>query len=112
MTAIGTTRQVMADAWKALGAYVAACTAAPGTAATLANEVAGGGYARLATTWSSGTTGTVTGTQVLLSVPATTVTHGAVCVSAGGNQFDNADITDTTFNNPGIIVMTPSFAVT
>ena len=112
MVALTTTRQVLADAWKALGVYVGASTTNSGAAATPAGEISGGGYARVATTWSSSGTGGVTGTQVLISVPAITAVWGFVAVSAGGNQFDNADITDTAFSTPGQLVLTPSFTVT
>ena len=117
MVALGTTRQALADAYKALGNYFAACTGSPGTTSTVANETSGtggsGAYARLQGTWSSGSTGTLSCTNVILSVPAATFTFGALCSAAtGAAQLDNAAITSTVFAAPGQLVFTPSYAQT
>lgn len=114
---IATTRQILADAYKGVGNYFAACTGDPGTTSTVANETSGtggsGAYARLPGTWASGTTGTLTCTNVILSVPAATFTYGAVCSAAtGATQTDNAQITSTAFASPGQLVFTPSYTQT
>lgn len=113
--AIAATKQTMADAYKNLAAspWFFACTGAPGTAAAPASETSGSGYARVQGTWASGSGGTLTCAQVLLTVGAITATHaGITTASSGGSQVDNADIPDTIFNNPGQLVLAPSFTVT
>lgn len=110
---IPTTRQILADAYKAAGNWFAAATGDPGATTTVANEASGGGYARLQGTWSSGAGGTLTCTNVVLSVAAGTYTYGALCSAvSGATQLDNAAITSTAFANPGQLVFTPGFTVT
>ena len=114
MVAIAASRQTLANAYAGLGTFLAACTGNPGTTSTVANETSGtggnGAYARLPTTWTSGSGGIQTGTQVILSVPAQTFTFGSLCSAAtGATQVDNAAITSTAFSNPGQLVMTPGY---
>ena len=110
---IAASRQTLADAYKGLGNWFAACTGDPGATTTVSNEATGGGYARLQGTWTSGSGGVLTCTNVILSVPAGTFTYGAVCSAATGTtQTDNATITSTVFSNPGQLVFTPGYTQT
>ena len=114
---IAGSRTAMATYYGSRGAHIGATTGAPGSTATPANELATGGYARVATTWGSasdnGTAASILGSAVVLTVPASTVTH-AILASAvsGANMIDWADITDTVFNQAGQLVLTPSYAQT
>lgn len=113
--AIATTRQNLADRYGTLGTYIGTATGAPGTSATPSNESTGGSpaYARKATTWSSGSTGTITGTAVTVDVPASTVTHILLASAvSGANMIDNADVTDIVFSAQGQAVVTPTFTIT
>jgi hypothetical protein len=57
--------------------FISLHTATPGT--TGANEVAGGAYARVATTWGAISAASTTGSQVTINVPAsTTITHWGI----------------------------------
>lgn len=77
------THQAAADGIKALGTWISAHTAAGGT--TGANEATGGSYARRQTTWTSGSTGVVTGSTVNIPVAAGTYVEGGIwsAVTAG-----------------------------
>ena len=117
MVALGATRQLIATYYGTLGNWFAACTGNPGTSSTVANETSGAGgsgaYQRLQGTWSSGSTGSLSCTNVILSVPAATFTFGALCsAQTGAAQLDNAAITSTVFAAPGQLVFTPSYAQT
>lgn len=112
--AIPASRQSLANTYATLGSWIAACTGNPGTTSTVANEVAGGSYARIQTTWTAGSGGIQNGSQVIIAIPAsTTVTFGAVCSAASGaTQTDNASITSTAFASAGQLVATPGFTQT
>jgi hypothetical protein len=110
---VPTTRQNLADRYASLGTFFGTATANPGTSATPANESTGGGYARLATTWSSSSGGTVNGTAITISVPASTITWAIFCSAAtGNNMLDSADVVDTVFSTAGQAVITPTFSIT
>lgn len=72
--------------------YISLHTASPGT--TGANEVTGGSYARVATSWGSISGGSVTGSQVTINVPAsTTIAYwGLWNASSGGNYYDGGQL--------------------
>jgi hypothetical protein len=112
--AVATTRQALADAYKALGAYVGLATGDPGTSATPANELSGGSpaYARVATTWTSATGGVVNGTAVTVHAPASTVTFAFIANGVTGNSMvDKTAITSTTLVSSGDIIVTPSISI-
>lgn len=110
---IAATRQVLADAYKGVGTYFGLATGNPGTTATPANEATGGGYTRVATTWSSGTGGVVNGTAVTISAAAGTYTHALLASAVSGNNMvDNCTITSTVLSAAGQIVLTPTFTIT
>jgi hypothetical protein len=80
--------EALAVAASAQGAWVALHTGPPGK--TGANELTGGSpaYGRKQTTWVAGATdGMVTGSEVEINVPATTITHYSLWTAATGGQF-------------------------
>ncbi|TWS27274.1 hypothetical protein FK530_19195 [Tsukamurella conjunctivitidis] len=114
---IAATRQNLADAYKAKGAYFGLCTGNPGTTTTPANEVTGtgpeGAYTRVQATTTSGSSGTVTYGNVSINAPATgstyTVTHACICTAASGaTQFDWAPLASSQQVGPlgGVITLT------
>lgn len=107
---IATSRQSLADHYQTLGRYFGLCTGDPGTSATPANETSGNGYARIATTWSSGSGGVSNGTPVTINAGADTYTHTPLCSAASGNNMvDWAAIVSTILSAPGQIVLTPTY---
>jgi hypothetical protein len=110
--AVATTKEALADAYIALGAYVSLHTGDPGT--TGANEATGGSpaYARQATTWSADSTddGVRAGTQVTIDVPAGTYTYAGLWTAASGGTFiDKVAITSTVLSAQGQIKVTPTY---
>jgi hypothetical protein len=98
-----------------LGSFIGIATASPGTSPTPTGEASGGSpaYARLATTWSAGTTGVQNGTAVTLNVSAATYTYMLVASSSSGNNMqDNVTITSVVMGAQGQIVVTPTFTQT
>lgn len=70
----------------AAGTYISAHTADPSTGG--ANEVAGGSYARVQTTWGTASGGSRVGSQVSLNIPAsTTVTHWGIWSASTSGTF-------------------------
>lgn len=108
--AIPTSRQALANAYAALGSYLALCTGSPGTSTTVANEASGGSYARVATSWTAGSGGVQNGSATTLNANAATYTYAALCSAATGNtQVDNCAITSTVLSAAGQIVLTPTY---
>lgn len=108
--AIATTRQNLADRYGTLGTFFGLCTGNPGTTTTPANETTGGGYTRVATTWSSATGGVINGTACTVNAVAGTYTHTPLCSAASGaNMIDWAAITSTVLSAAGQIVLTPTY---
>lgn len=83
------TAQNIASEYAALGDFIGLCTGVPGNTSTVFNEAAGGtpGYARQATTWTENTNGTVSGSVVILNLPAGTYPYMIVCSAATGNNM-------------------------
>lgn len=79
------THQAASNAIAALGNYISVHTSAAGTNG--ANEATGGGYTRKQTTWTPGSTGTNTGTEVNIPVPAGTYTEGGIWSAASSGTF-------------------------
>lgn len=89
--------------------YISLHTSSPGT--TGANEVAGGSYARVATTWSSAASSSRAGSAVTINVPAsTTITHfGIWSASSGGTYKRGGPLSASeTFGAAGTYTLTPS----
>lgn len=108
--AVNATKQALADAYTGLGRYISLHTADPGSTGT--SEVTGGSpaYARKQTTWSSGTTGVNTGSQVSIDAPAGAYTYAGIWTAASGGTFiDKIAITLTTLGAQGVVQVTPSY---
>lgn len=87
--------------------FISLHTGNPGT--TGANEVAGGSYIRISTTWGAIAAGSVTGSQVTINVPvSTTITNwGLWDASTSGNYYDGGQLpTAVTFNVAGTYLIT------
>lgn len=109
--AVGNTRQSLADHYGTLGAYVSLHTGNPGS--TGANEASGGGYSRQQTTWSSGSGGTINGSQVEIDVDPGTYNYAGLWSGSGGGAtfIDACPISTTTLGGAGKILVTPKFTV-
>ena len=110
--AVNATKEALADAYIALGAYVSLHTGDPST--TGANEATGGSpaYARKQTTWSADAVddGVRAGTEVTIDVPAGTYTWAGLWSAVSGGTFiDKVDITDTVMSAQGQIKVTPTY---
>lgn len=88
--------------------YISLHTGNLGT--TGANEVAGGTYSRVATTWGAIANGSVTGSQVTIQVPVATITFwGLWDAVSGGNYYDGGPLPSAqTFAVPGSYQLTPT----
>lgn len=91
--------------------YISLHSASPGT--TGANEIAGGSYGRVATTWSAPSGSAQAGSQVSLNVPAsTTIAYFGVWTAAsggtyiGGGPLPNSE----TYTGAGVYLLTPTLA--
>lgn len=112
--AVNSTKETLATAYTALGAWVSLHTSDPGS--TGANEATGGSpaYARKQTTWTAGSSdGIVAGSEVSIDVPAGSFTHAGIWSAAtGGNFIDKVAITATTLGAQGVVKVTPTVTVT
>lgn len=87
--------------------FISLHTGNPGT--TGANEVAGGSYIRVATTWGAISGGSVTGSQVTINVPAsTTIAYwGLWDASTSGNYYDGGQLpTSVQYISSGTYLIT------
>jgi hypothetical protein len=111
MVNVDNTKQKLADAYASLGTFFGLATDDPGTTATPAHEASGGGYARVATTWSAGAGGVERGTNCTISADAGTYPYAILCsAQTGHNMIDNCLAAGTTtLSSPGQIVLTPSY---
>lgn len=92
---------------KGAATFISLHTGNPGT--TGANEVAGGSYIRVATTWGTISGGSMTGTQVSINVPAgTTITNwGLWSASSAGNYFDGGALpSNVLYSSAGTYLIT------
>jgi hypothetical protein len=92
---------------KAAATFISLHTGNPGT--TGANEVVGGSYIRVATTWGTVSGGSMTGSQVTINVPAgTTITNwGLWSTSTAGNYYDGGALpTGVLFSVAGTYLIT------
>lgn len=80
------THQAASNAIANLGRYISIHTDA-GAGTTGANEASGGGYTRKQTTWTPGSTGTNTGSEVNIPVPAGTYSEGGIWSAASSGTF-------------------------
>lgn len=86
------THKVGSDAIAALGRHISAHTGAGGT--TGANEATGGGYGRVQTTWTSGSTGTNSGSEVNVPVAAGTYVEGGIWSASTSGTFVGSEAFD------------------
>lgn len=89
--------------------WISLHSASPGT--TGANEIAGGTYGRVATTWGSASGSSRPGSQVTLNVPAsTTITHFGVwsAQTSGTYKRGGALSATETFGSAGTYALTPT----
>lgn len=89
--------------------YFSLHTASPGT--TGANEVVGGSYARVATTWSAAASSARAGSAVTINVPAgTTITHFGIWSAVSGGTYKRGGQLSApeTFGSAGTYTLTPT----
>lgn len=113
MTYNNTSKDVALDAIGAAATWISLHTADPGT--TGANEVVGGAYARVQTTWAAAAASSKTGSQVTINVPAgATVTHWAAwSASSGGTEYEGGALpASETYGGAGTYQLTPTLTAT
>ncbi|WP_330185031.1 hypothetical protein OHB26_16450 [Nocardia sp. NBC_01503] len=94
------------------GLFLSIHNADPGPTGTPATEATGGSYARQPVTWNPVTTGTATGNQVTMNVPAGTWTYAGLWTAAtGGTMVDRVQIASTQVSSPSALLVTPSFTI-
>lgn len=79
------THQAASNAIAGLGTYISLHTGDAGT--TGASEATGGGYARVQTTWTAGSTGTNSGSVVNISCAAGTYVQGGIWSASSSGTF-------------------------
>lgn len=82
------TKQAAANAMAALGMFVSLHTAAAGTSG--ANEATGGGYGRVQSTGTSGSTGVVTGSTVNIPCAAGSYAEGGLWSAGTAGTFNGS----------------------
>lgn len=101
---------------KAAATWISLHTADPGSTNTAASEVSGGAYARMQTTWGTVTSGSVTGSAVVINVPAgTTITHWALHANSSGasdSYFGGALAASEVFGSAGTYSLTATLTAT
>lgn len=89
--------------------HISLHTADPATSG--ANEVSGGAYARKPTTWPAAASGSITGSQVQIDVPAgVTVTHWGLWTAASAGTFHYGGPLGAaeSFGSAGTYALTPT----
>ena len=92
------THQSASNAIAGLGAYISLHTADAGTTGT--SEATGGGYARVQTTWTAGSTGTNTGSVVNISCAAGTYVQGGIWSAVSSGTF----VGSASFSGGNVVV--------
>src|SRR5690349_13545126 len=98
---------------KGAATYISLHTADPSTTGT--NEVTGGTYARVQTTWGSTSGGQSTGSAATINVPSgTTITHwGLWTASSGGTFYYGGTLpASESFGSAGTYALTPTLQAT
>lgn len=107
-------KDIALDAIGAAAVYISVHTADPG--ATGANEVVGGSYARVATTWAAASAAAKSGSAVTLNIPAgTTITHFGLWTAVSGGTYVTGDVlpnSGETYGSAGTYVATPTLNAT
>jgi hypothetical protein len=103
-------KAVAEDAIGAAARWFSVHTADPGT--TGANEMTGTGAARGQTTWNAANpaTGTKTGSEAVIGVPAGTATHWGLWTASSGGTFHNSGALPVAevYAAPGTYGLTPT----
>jgi hypothetical protein len=97
----------------ALGNYISLHTADPST--TGANEVTGGTYARVATTWGGSSGSADAGSQVTINVPAgVTIAFWGIwsAITGGTWVVGEALPANETYGSAGTYLLTPTLSAT
>lgn len=108
-----TSKDVALDAIGAAATFISLHSADPGT--TGANEISGGTYARVATTWGSAAASSKAGSQVTINVPAaTTVTYwGVWTAGTAGTYYEGGALpASETYGGAGTYLLTPTLTAT
>ena len=95
------------------GSYISLHTGSPST--TGANELTGGSYIRVQTTWSSSASGAKTGSQVTINVPASnTVEYFGIWSAATSGTYvgGGALPSNQTYVGSGTYLLTPTLTAT
>lgn len=95
------------------GTWISLHSTSPGT--TGAAEINGGAYAREQTTWSASSGGSKVGSQVTLSVPAsTTIAYFGVWSAASGGTYICGGILPNSeaYTGAGSYLLTPTLSAT
>ena len=95
------------------GTWISLHTASPST--TGANEVTGGSYARVQTTWAGSGAGADVGSQVTINVPAsTTIAYfGIWSASSGGTYMGGGALPNSeSYTGAGTYLLTPTLTAT
>lgn len=98
---------------KGAATFISLHTGDPGTSGAL--EVSGGTYARVATTWGTVTSGSVTGSAVVINVPAgITITYWGLstAITGGSFYFGGLLAASETFGSAGTYSLTPTLNAT
>lgn len=105
-------KNALASAYAAAATHGYCATADPGATTTVANEVAGGSYARKPLTWSAPSNGTITASATF-DIPAgvTVAWTGVANGLTGTNNRDTFDNTDQPFAGAGQLVVNFSHTV-
>jgi hypothetical protein len=93
--------------------YISLHSASPST--TGANEINGGSYVRVQTTWGSPSGGGSTGSQVTINVPGSTTIEyfGIWTASSGGTYIGGGPLpNDETYTGSGQYLCTPTLTAT
>jgi hypothetical protein len=104
-----TPKNVALDAIGAAATYISFHTADPGSTGT--SEVAGGTYARVATTWGAASAAAKAGSQVAANIPAsTTITYWGLWTAGSGGTFYYGGLLSSpeTFGGAGVYQHTPT----
>lgn len=109
------TKNALADAYKALAAYISAFTAM-GSAGSAGTEVTGGSpaYARKALSWGSSSGGVVSATAAVIDISSgsTVVGVGLHTAVSAGTYVDKTTVTSQAFSSQGTYTVTPTYTQT
>lgn len=95
------------------GTWISLHSASPAT--TGANEISGGSYARVQTTWSGSGGGSKAGSQVTINVPASTTIEyfGIWSASSSGNYIGGGPLPNNeSYTGAGTYLLTPTLTAT